>query len=249
MTDDHGARPAWYHPPPVYYHDPMHPEDPSRAATAVAEPAPAQAPEVTSVPAPEVAPAPARSTSGAPRPRPRRRVRRRVAGATMLVLTLAALAVGASRVFGWFSVTHAFSTPRGFDNLQLQSLSVVPSERALVSQGWTQVRGGAYGSSGVTQAMLLLGRPPASLAESDAMAQVLPGQLVADALVFNPRTASLAERSGTEFTCGPASSAARVVSLCAWTDGDVAGILVDYSGQAVDRTLAQTILARAAAEH
>jgi hypothetical protein len=39
------------------------------------------------------------------------------------------------------------------------------------------------------------------------------------------------------------------VSVCAWTDGDAAGIVVDYSGEVISQTRERAALARAAAEH
>lgn len=215
----------------MYYHDGAGRLAAPEPATAVAE-------------RPEPAAAVSRSTRRAPRPL------RRVAGTVLLGVLVAVAGVLSGRAaFGWFSSAHSLTTPARIGALELQSVPVSGAVHALSQQGWAQVRGGDYGSAGVVQMLLLTGRPPDAMTAEASLAQGLATTLVDESLVFNPRTSNDVVVNGTHVVCGPAAAAAATVSVCAWTDGDAAGIVVDYSGEVISQTRERAALARAAAEH
>jgi hypothetical protein len=278
MPPDSPERPPWYRPPeqeaapkpetwvrpaPVYYHEAPEAIETIEAPVPAqpAQPAPAQpTPDVPASPAsavPEIAAAPnavsevIRGT--APKPVPARGARRFRARAMAAVVLIAAVAAagffGGRQLFGWFRPAHVITVPGKVGGLDLLATSTVASKQALAAQGWTDAAGGAYGGGGVTQILLLVGRPPHAAAEGTAFTQGLASDLVQQGYVFNPATSTTAEGGGAAFICGPASAASGQLILCAWTDTDAAGIVLDYSGESIAQARALAVLARTASEH
>lgn len=269
MSQDRDDPPVWYRPPaseppndgavaersvaaasprlresPIYYHDSPAQSQPG-TPTAVAEPT-ASEPVAAAVPAQPVATAPA----SAPGVGLSRRLSRRNAGIALLIAVAAAIPTFAgAQVFGWFGTRHALTTPARIGTLRLQrGVSVAAAEHSLIEQGWADVGGGAYGGTGFTQLTLLVGRPAPAMSEGGSLAQGLAATLVQDSLVVNPHATVRSVDGGTPFVCGPAAAAGGVVSVCAWTDSDVAGIVIDASGETLTQTRDLTELARGASE-
>jgi hypothetical protein len=257
-ADDDARSRAGVRGSPVYYHDAPRPPEGDATSTAVAEPQPAEPgteeqvadPASTSATAP-LSPAAEQQTQHTDVARtglaiPRAVPRRATGTALLALLAVAAVLLIGHAVFNWFSGSHPVSTPRQIGALMLQAASTASQQHVLAVQGWDDVHGGYYGTVGITQILVLTGRPPDEMSSSDTLAQGLASQLVQEALVFNPKTATSGEAEGTRVVCGPAASASGVVDVCAWTDG--AGIVVDYSGESISQTRVRTLLARSASE-
>jgi hypothetical protein len=265
--------PPWYRPPepsspagetrsgtrtptglrgsPVYYHDAPPPSDADSAATTVIEAKRevrgGDRPSHEKPPAP--APAPATAQAGQPsRALPRVGARRGIGGLLLLVLAAGAVLLLGRMLFGWLNSSHTLTSPQRIGALVRVNASTLGQERALVDEGWSAVHGGAYGGAGLTQLVVLAGHPPAGVSDTGQFAHALAEQLVPEGLVFNPKTATGDETGGANFVCGPAAAANGLLAVCAWSDGDVVGVVVDYSGEPLSQTHARAAAGRAAFE-
>lgn len=247
----HGPSPAvdaprsWVRPAPVYYHD-----APDGTET-IAAPTLPPAHEVPQ-PLPESSPSPgddADPEAQEEAPLSARRLPRRAMVATLVAaFAVAGTFLGVSQFFGALKPSHAISAPAKIGGSGLIAGSANVAVQSLTAQGWTSVAGGGYGS-GAGQFLLLVGRPPPAASEDGAFLNALKAPLVQLGYVFNTATSATIQAGGGSFICGPASAASGQVTLCTWTDGDAAGVLIDYSGATLAQTRDLAQQARSAAEH
>jgi len=178
-----------------------------------------------------------------------RRPSRRAIGSVLLaVLLIAGVALLVQQLSGAVRSTHALALPQKVDGLPLVGAAGSAAQQALTAEGWTDVAAGGYGS-GAGQLLLLIGRPAASMSDGDGFLRGLQAPLVQQGFVFNASTSTTTPADGTKFVCGPVSAASGQLSLCTWTDGDAAGVVVDYSGATLTQVVSLAQAARAASEH
>ena len=250
---------TWVRPEPVYYHGPSTDDEPGAPPEVPAETpeTPPEVPPETPPEAPPETPSETPSTAAAeaqlspPDPaeakRPRRKART-VACIALILVVMGAMAAGASQIFGWFHSSHSITVPAKIGGQSL--LGSTPAIRqTLMSQGWTGVQTGLYGTGGVTQTLLVVGRPPSGIAGGDAFLPGVTADLLQQGYVTNPNNATSAGGVGTELFCGPVATANGEAAMCAWIDGDAAGVVVDFSGAALEQTRSLALLARGASEH
>lgn len=158
--------------------------------------------------------------------------------------------------------THSITQPASVGDLtqlndpQLDA-AMQTLQRSVLTAGAANVVDGVYGTTGSPQLLLIVVQGSAGGGSSPPLGlqsffDGLARGAVASGWTLDRSHSSVTSVDGTNFECSPLSAPAlqgAKLSTCAWSDNDVAGVVLDLTGQPMPDTLNQAVLARSATEH
>jgi hypothetical protein len=124
-------------------------------------------------------------------------------------------------------------------------------KQVMLAYGATQVVSGVYGVSGHPMLVVVLAQGPDIQSTSSQFFDDFSSGLQMDGVTVVKTKTIKTTTDGSEFVCSPATRPApqTAVSLCGWDDGSTIGLVMDVSGQPVNKTLAEAEQAKTAGEH
>jgi hypothetical protein len=123
-------------------------------------------------------------------------------------------------------------------------------KQVMLAYGATQVVSGVYGVSGHPTLVVLLAQGPDIATTSTQFFDDFSHGLQMDGVTVDKTKTVKTTTDGSQFVCSPATRPApqTPVSLCGWSDGSTIGLVMDVSGQPVDKTLNEAVQAKTAGE-
>lgn len=124
-------------------------------------------------------------------------------------------------------------------------------KQVMLAYGATTVVSGVYGVSGHPTLVVLLAQGPDIASTSSQFFDDFSTGLKMDGVTVDKTKTVKTTTDGSQFVCSPATRPApqSAVSLCGWSDGSTIGLVMDVSGQTVNRTLTEAVQAKTAGEH
>jgi hypothetical protein len=185
---------------------------------------------------------------------------RRIAALGVAILALAG--VVALALSDLSHGTHTITQPASVGDLsqladpQLDA-AMQTLQQSVLTAGAANVVDGVYGTAGHPQMLLIVVQGSAGGASGPPLGlqsffNGLSRGAVASGWTLDRAHTSVTNVDGTTFECSPLSAPAlegAKLSTCAWSDNDVAGVVLDLTGQPMPDTLNQAVLARSATEH
>jgi hypothetical protein len=189
-------------------------------------------------------------------PRSRRPSGRGVIG---ILLTLVLVAILGFAAFEYISGRNHAATIKAPATVGVLAPVTTPAAAAVSQQmkqvmlayGATQVVSGVYGTSGHPTLVVLLAQGPDIATTSSQFFNDFSTGLKMDGVTVDPTKTVKTTTDGSQFVCSPATRPAPLtaVSLCGWSDGSTIGLVMDVSGQPLDKTLTEAVQAKTAGEH
>jgi hypothetical protein len=124
-------------------------------------------------------------------------------------------------------------------------------KQVMLAYGATQVVSGVYGTSGHPTLVVLLAQGPDIASTSSQFFDDFSTGLKMDGVTVDTTKTVKTTMDGSQFVCSPATRPApqTAVSICGWSDGSTIGLVMDVSGQPVNKTLTEAVQAKTAGEH
>jgi hypothetical protein len=124
-------------------------------------------------------------------------------------------------------------------------------KQVMLAYGATTVVSGVYGTSGHPMLVVLLAQGPDIATTSSQFFADFSTGLKMDGVTVDQTKTVKTTTDGSQFVCSPATRPApeTAVSLCGWSDGSTFGLVMDVSGQPVNKTLTEAVQAKTAGEH
>ena len=189
-------------------------------------------------------------------PRSRRPSGRGVFG---ILLTLVRIAIVGFAAFAYMTGrahTTTIKTPTSVGTLAPVSTPATAAvsqqmKQVMLAYGATQVVSGVYGASGHATLVVLLAQGPDIATTSSQFFDDFSSGLQMDGVTVDKTKALKTTTDGSQFVCSLATRPApqTAVSLCGWSDGTTIGLVMDVSGQPVNKTLTEAVQAKTAGEH
>ena len=189
-------------------------------------------------------------------PRSRRPSGRGVIGILLTLVLVAILGFAAFEYISGRNHTTTIKTPAAVGTLAPVSTPAAAAvsqqmKQVMLAYGATQVVSGVYGTSGHPTLVVLLAQGPDLATTSTQFFDDFSTGLKMDGVTVDPTKTVKTTTHGSQFVCSPATRPApqTAVSLCGWSDGSTIGLVMDVSGQTVDKTLTEAVQAKTAGEH
>lgn len=189
-------------------------------------------------------------------PRSRRPSGRGIVGILLTLVLVAILGFAAFEYLSGRNHAPTLKTPATVGTLAPVSTPAAAAvsqqmKQVMLAYGATQVVSGVYGTSGHPTLVVLLAQGPDIATTSSQFFDDFSTGLKMDGVTVDPAKTVKTTTNGSQFVCSPATRPApqTAVSLCGWSDGSTIGLVMDVSGQPVDKTLTEAVQAKTAAEH
>ncbi|HVC03623.1 MAG TPA: hypothetical protein VND88_03010 [Candidatus Acidoferrales bacterium] len=124
-------------------------------------------------------------------------------------------------------------------------------KQVMLASGATQVVSGVYGVAGRPTLVVLLAQGPDIATTSTQFFNDFSSGLQRDGVTVDKTRTVKTVTDGSQFVCSAATRPApqTAVSLCGWSDGSTIGLVMDVSGEPVNKTLTEAVQAKTAGEH
>lgn len=189
-------------------------------------------------------------------PRSRRPSGRGVFGILLTLVLIAILGFAAFEYVSGRAHSTTLKTPASVGALAPISTPAAAAvsqqmRRVMLAYGATQVVSGVYGVSGHPALVVLLAQDPSVETTSSQFFDDFSQGLQRDGFTVDRTKALKTTTDGSQFVCSHATRPAPqpAVSLCGWSDGSTIGLVMDVSGQPVNKTLTEAVQAKTAGEH
>ena len=189
-------------------------------------------------------------------PRSRRPSARAVFGVLLTLVLIAILGFAALEYISGRAHSTTIRTPTTVGTLGPISTPAAAAvsqqmKQVMLAYGATQVVSGVYGVSGHPTLVVLLAQGPDIATTSSQFFDDFSNGLQMDGVTVDRTKTLKTTTDGSQFVCSPATRPApqTAVSLCGWSDGSTMGLVMDVSGQPVNKTLTEAVQAKSAGEH
>jgi hypothetical protein len=189
-------------------------------------------------------------------PRSRRPSGRGVIGILLTLVLVAILGFAAFEYISGRNHTTTIKTPATVGALAPISTPAAAAvsqqmKQVMLAYGATEVVSGVYGTAGHPTLVVLLAQGPDIASTSTQFFDDFSTGLKMDGVTVDPTKTVKTTTDGSQFVCSPATRPApqTAVSLCGWSDGSTIGLVMDVSGQPVNKTLTEAVQAKTAGEH